>query len=136
MGSTNPRDVAYLCRDYARQIHAKATPADPNFIKLSITCGRIEQWCEHHYPSFISLVPGEGPKVKDTGEGRLRTMKRERELVLAQRHEATKQALGRDPSQQEPLPWAFLIFIFGAFLVVVLLSAAVVYGVLWYSDEL
>lgn len=41
MKATNPRDVAYMFRDYARKIHAKSTPKDPNFVKISITCGKV-----------------------------------------------------------------------------------------------
>lgn len=29
--------------------------SDPNLLKLSIACARIEQWTEHHYPSFLQL---------------------------------------------------------------------------------
>ena len=55
MASTNPRDVAYMFRDYARGIHSKAILSDPNFIHIAIACGKIEQWCERHYPSFINI---------------------------------------------------------------------------------
>lgn len=41
MKATNPRDVAYMFLEYARKIHAKSTPKDPNFIKISITCGKV-----------------------------------------------------------------------------------------------
>lgn len=41
MRSTNPRDVAYMFRDYARIIHRKAVPEDPNFIALSVACGKV-----------------------------------------------------------------------------------------------
>jgi len=68
-----------MFRDFARQLHQKAVPSDPYFVKISVTCGKvmlplqawegnrrltcvfqIEQWCEHHYPSFVSLrsTPG------------------------------------------------------------------------------
>ncbi|ODO11952.1 farnesyl-diphosphate farnesyltransferase [Cryptococcus amylolentus CBS 6273] len=59
MRATNPRDVAYVFREYARKIHAKVQKDDPNLLKLSIACGKIEQWSEHHYPSFIE-VAGQG----------------------------------------------------------------------------
>src|SRR5579859_7951278 len=76
MRSTNPKDVAYMFRDYARRIHAKASPTDPHFVRISVACGKvgfrfsrlpfhprlsfgqIEQWCEHHYPSFVRVVSG------------------------------------------------------------------------------
>lgn len=41
MKCTNPRDVAFLFRQYARKLHAKAIPSDPSFVKLSIACGRV-----------------------------------------------------------------------------------------------
>jgi farnesyl-diphosphate farnesyltransferase len=41
MNSTNPRDVAYIFRDYARKIHKKASPQDPSFLRLSIACGKV-----------------------------------------------------------------------------------------------
>jgi len=47
MKCTNPRDVAFLFRQYARRLHAKSVPSDPSFVKLSIACGRV---------SFIFLL--------------------------------------------------------------------------------
>ena len=41
MRSTNCREVALIFREYARKIHAKAKPWDPNFLKLSVTCGQV-----------------------------------------------------------------------------------------------
>ncbi|CDO70138.1 hypothetical protein BN946_scf184783.g22 [Trametes cinnabarina] len=41
MRSTNPRDVALIFRHYSRVIHARAVPEDPNFIKLSVACGKV-----------------------------------------------------------------------------------------------
>jgi farnesyl-diphosphate farnesyltransferase len=59
MRSTNPREVAYMFRDYARAIHAKVPMDEPNLLKISIACGRIEKWAEHHYPSFLVIEPGQ-----------------------------------------------------------------------------
>ncbi|KAI5478186.1 farnesyl-diphosphate farnesyltransferase [Pseudohyphozyma bogoriensis] len=53
--ATNPRDVAYIFRDYLRSIHAKARANDPSFIKIAVLAGRVEQWTESRYPSFISI---------------------------------------------------------------------------------
>jgi hypothetical protein len=80
MRSTNPREVALIFCEYARKIHSKAQVSDPNFLKISIACGKvrlsvlslflpaevsypgsviqIEQWREHHYPSFVQLSDG------------------------------------------------------------------------------
>ncbi|KIL62101.1 hypothetical protein M378DRAFT_193293 [Amanita muscaria Koide BX008] len=56
MRSTNPREVGLIFRDYARRIHAKANPKDPNFIRISVACGKIEQWNEQQYPSFVRFI--------------------------------------------------------------------------------
>ncbi|KAF8908645.1 isoprenoid synthase domain-containing protein [Gymnopilus junonius] len=57
MRSTNPREVGLIFREYARRIHAKAVPSDPNFIRISVACGKIEAWCEHNYPTFVHFTP-------------------------------------------------------------------------------
>ncbi|KAI0924477.1 terpene cyclase, variant 2 [Taiwanofungus camphoratus] len=93
MRSTNPRDVAYIFRDYARKIHSKAVPEDPSFLQISVACGKIEQWCEHHYPSFVSVLhspaSGNTQQVFDKSDARTRIMeaseKRDRELQLRKR---------------------------------------------------
>lgn len=62
--STNPRDVAFMFRDYARKIHSKVPKDEPNMLRFSIACARIEQWCEHHYPSFLQIQAGQGGKAQ------------------------------------------------------------------------
>ncbi|MCJ1237073.1 bifunctional farnesyl-diphosphate farnesyltransferase/squalene synthase [Varicellaria rhodocarpa] len=47
----NHRLVCDLFRVYVRKIHKKNTPRDPNFLKISIACGKIEQFIESLYPS-------------------------------------------------------------------------------------
>jgi farnesyl-diphosphate farnesyltransferase len=39
--AVNPRDVAYCFVKYARKIHAKVSVKDPNFVRLSIACGKV-----------------------------------------------------------------------------------------------
>ncbi|GAA5857226.1 hypothetical protein JCM8547_009382 [Rhodosporidiobolus lusitaniae] len=64
LAATNPRDVAYMFRDYVRKIHARARANDPSFIKIAVLAGRIEQWTESRYPSFIT--PGQAvPTTSD-----------------------------------------------------------------------
>ena len=41
MNSNNPHTVAYIYRDYARAIHKKAVPADPNYLKICVACGKV-----------------------------------------------------------------------------------------------
>lgn len=49
-----------MFRDYARSMHAKIPKDEPNLLKFSISLGRIEQWCEHHYPSFLVIQNNQG----------------------------------------------------------------------------
>lgn len=55
ISATNPRDVAYIFRDYARKIHARLSPDDLNYIEWCIELSRIEVWCEAHYPTYVSV---------------------------------------------------------------------------------
>ncbi|EPQ26727.1 uncharacterized protein PFL1_05706 [Pseudozyma flocculosa PF-1] len=54
--AVNPRDVAYTFRDYSRSIHKRLSAKDPNFVAWSVELGRIEQWCETFFPSFVSAA--------------------------------------------------------------------------------
>lgn len=54
IAATNPRDVAYLFRDYARSMHARLHSQDLNFAQWSIELSRIEVWCEAHFPTYVS----------------------------------------------------------------------------------
>jgi len=47
----NLKLVAEVFRDHVRQIHKKNVPQDPNFLKISIACGKIEQFIESIFPS-------------------------------------------------------------------------------------
>src|SRR5579863_6260970 len=57
MRSTNPRECALIFKHYARSIHAKASPSDPNFLRISVACANIEHWAERNYPSFVRVSP-------------------------------------------------------------------------------
>ena len=46
--SVNPRDVALEFQKYARGIHAKVAPDDPNLLKISIACAKVIH--SHLYP--------------------------------------------------------------------------------------
>jgi farnesyl-diphosphate farnesyltransferase len=41
MKVTNPREIAYTFRNYARKIHAKALPSDPSFLRIGLACGKV-----------------------------------------------------------------------------------------------
>ncbi|KAI9376441.1 isoprenoid synthase domain-containing protein [Aspergillus egyptiacus] len=48
------QNLQVLCdvfRRYVRRIHKKNTPKDPNFLKISIVCGKIEKFIETIFPS-------------------------------------------------------------------------------------
>lgn len=47
----NLKAVCEVFRKYIRKIHQKNVPQDPNFLKISITCGKIEQFIETLFPS-------------------------------------------------------------------------------------
>ncbi|CAG8501200.1 10627_t:CDS:2 [Scutellospora calospora] len=42
---TSIYEVANIFREYTRVIIRKNDPRDPNFMKISVACGKIEQWC-------------------------------------------------------------------------------------------
>lgn len=45
--------VAHIFRRYLRSIHHKSHPADPNYLRLGITIGKIEQYLDGMYPQYI-----------------------------------------------------------------------------------
>ncbi|KAL8895909.1 MAG: hypothetical protein Q9207_007955 [Kuettlingeria erythrocarpa] len=47
----NLQKVCEVFRKFVRQIHKKNTPKDPNFLKISIACGKVEQFIESIFPS-------------------------------------------------------------------------------------
>ncbi|KAH6672556.1 isoprenoid synthase domain-containing protein [Halenospora varia] len=49
--SQNLRTVCDIFKRYARRILKKNTPKDPNFLQISVACGKIEQFIESLYPT-------------------------------------------------------------------------------------
>lgn len=49
--SQNLRTVCDIFKRYARRISKKNTPKDPNFLQISVACGKIEQFIESLYPT-------------------------------------------------------------------------------------
>jgi len=47
----NLQMVCDVFKRYVRKIHKKNNPKDPNFLKISIACGKIEQFIESIFPS-------------------------------------------------------------------------------------
>ncbi|KAJ9268298.1 hypothetical protein DTO212C5_5626 [Paecilomyces variotii] len=52
----NLRVACEVFRRYARRIHKKNSPKDPNFLKISLVCGRIEKFIENLFPSQSAEV--------------------------------------------------------------------------------
>ena len=89
-GRSNVEAVCGICyreggREIARLVEGwkveQAVPSDPNYIKLAVACGRIEQWYQHNYPSFVQVVDsGTGPKAAyDETDARSRILLLEQE---------------------------------------------------------
>jgi farnesyl-diphosphate farnesyltransferase len=55
-------------RRYARKIHKKNNPSDPNFLEISVACGNIERFIESIFPSQTprTLPPGARPGEAST----------------------------------------------------------------------
>ncbi|KAF7356134.1 Squalene synthase [Mycena venus] len=147
MRSTNPREVALIFRDYARKIHARASPSDPNFIRLAVACGKIEQWCEHYYPSFVMISSASGGSGglqqainPDDARGQtfLADEKREAERVRHLRMEKLRAdvAVGRrQPAKTDDGALReFLMYLGGGAVVLFGVIGAVVYLIVQISD--
>lgn len=129
MRSTNPRDVAYIFRDYARNMHARALPDDPSFLRLSVACGKIEQWCERHYPSFVRLQQVSGGGIAfDPKDARTKVVEaaqaRDRELAREKRIAELRDKTGkleRKPAE-ESSPVELTLYVGGAFAIVIAIT--------------
>ncbi|USW48781.1 Putative squalene/phytoene synthase, squalene synthase, isoprenoid synthase domain superfamily [Septoria linicola] len=55
--------VCDVFRRFARKIHSKNNPSDPNFLEISIACGKIEKFIETIFPTQTprTLPPGATP---------------------------------------------------------------------------
>ncbi|TIB91734.1 hypothetical protein E3Q19_02292 [Wallemia mellicola] len=107
----NPRDVAEKFVFYSRKIHEKLSPADPNFIKLSVALSRIEQWTERRFPSLLQFVAGHIDIKKS--DKRYITFA-EQEKLVSERNDAEKAArIAKDGSfdpdstaSADQVPWS------------------------------
>ncbi|KAG0664769.1 terpene cyclase [Rhodotorula mucilaginosa] len=131
MASTNPRDVAYKFRDYARKIHAKARPNDPSFVKIAVLTGRIEQWTETRYPSFIQV----GMPVPETCEdwalgrdARIKQLPGPPQEVLERRARAEQLR----QHQMGKADYTFLAMVIGGMLFMALLVLGITGGSVWF----
>ncbi|KAI9449967.1 farnesyl-diphosphate farnesyltransferase [Lactarius psammicola] len=147
MRSTNPREVVHIFKEHARSIHAKASPADPNFLRISVACAKIEHWAEHNYPSFIRVLPskyGSSPGVSfDPADARSRIAhadaETDRRAVDEKRILEIREriAAGGAPSASRGLsqgpPWDVLALVGGAVFLVLGFSIGSVYLVLYFT---
>lgn len=66
----NLRSVCDLFRRYARKIHRKADPRDPNYLEICLACAKIEQFIEMVFPSQdVKLLQRYQEKEIKPGEG-------------------------------------------------------------------
>ncbi|SCZ90297.1 BZ3500_MvSof-1268-A1-R1_Chr1-3g01900 [Microbotryum saponariae] len=131
LDATNPRDVAYMFRDMARAIHAKAVANDPSFIKIAVLCGRIEQWTETRYPSFIELgkpVPKSMEDWRPGMDSRVRQLA-PTEAILAERRE---RAAAMEATKMSNDDYKFLALLLGGIVLLFLVLAAIGGGMMWW----
>ncbi|KAH8111776.1 squalene synthase [Phellopilus nigrolimitatus] len=128
MRSTNPREVALIFREYARVIHAKSVPTDPNFLRISVACGKIEQWCEHHYPSFVTLGTG-GASSLDPTDARTRIAQHEEKVATQVLRRRRIEAARRPGAKEGPVGPVqdfstkdLLLYVGGIFLLILALA--------------
>ncbi|KAK6198635.1 farnesyl-diphosphate farnesyltransferase [Scheffersomyces amazonensis] len=57
--------VVNIFRKYIQNINHKSSVKDPNYLKIGIKCGEIEQFCETLYPDLKSLPKGVTPASTD-----------------------------------------------------------------------
>lgn len=143
MRSKNPRDVAYIFRDYAQKIHAKCSADDPSFVGIAAACGRIEKWCQDQYPTFVEMVgtnqtfDASDPrsavaKIDDERQRKVWLEKRKRELLSqnADVVNAVKASKQDDMSMGETLK-----YIGTAFAIVLAVGVSAAFGVIWILDN-
>jgi farnesyl-diphosphate farnesyltransferase len=53
----NLRSVSQIFKKYLRIIHEKNTPKDPNFLKISVACGKVSLFSLSNYPNYTDLDP-------------------------------------------------------------------------------
>jgi farnesyl-diphosphate farnesyltransferase len=145
MRSTNPLAVALVFKEYARSIHAKASPSDPNFLRISVACAKIEQWAERNYPSFVRIPTTTSPSslsfdpadarsrvaIADAEKDKRAAEERQR-LGIRERFGGNGVVSPSDMQSQGP-PWEVLMFVGGAVFLIIALSIGIVLAVLYFT---
>ncbi|KAI9045880.1 bifunctional farnesyl-diphosphate farnesyltransferase/squalene synthase [Aspergillus affinis] len=103
----NLRVLCDVFRRYARRIHKKNTPKDPNFLKISLVCGRIEKFIENIFPS---------QNAEDA----------QRKVTGAQTEEEKQKAQEEAETRQDVF---FMMALMG---VIILIVSLLMIGVAWY----
>lgn len=176
MKAVNPRDVALVFRKHTRSIHSKVAADDPNLLKLSIACAKVghrllrgsplikqvEQWTEHHYPSFLQIGGAAGsastsidPMSRDARVALFAKISNEaKEKIAAEKREAFMADLkargiikDRSPEEQaewnrkqaemteDSPPWLLIIGgVLGILASMVALGFGIVYLIMKYAD--
>jgi len=139
MRSTNPREVVHIFKEHARSIHAKASPADPNYLRVSVACSKIEHWAEHNYPSFVRVHPVQydaSPEVSfDPADARSRIAyaDEKRPVEIRERIAAGGGAPSASRSTSQGPPWDVLAMVGGGVFLVLAFSFGVVFAVLHFT---
>ncbi|CAN3374659.1 hypothetical protein DIURU_000055 [Diutina rugosa] len=97
--------VVNIFRRYIREINHKSNVNDPNYLKIGIKCGEIEQFCESMYPS--------APPPKD----RKPRQPTETEVVIAARaptDKATQRIIDEEKSNIRMVKLGLLLVVGGA----------------------
>ncbi|KAG6852766.1 hypothetical protein C0991_009263 [Blastosporella zonata] len=141
MRSTNPREVAIIFVEYTRKIHAKAVTTDPNYLRISVACGKIEQWREHHYPSHVVLTDNRTSHNQEDARSRIITVEQARDLELAKKKRMEEiRAAMHIPGYKPPTPPSEIsklevaLYVAGGMSVIVLFAAIIVYCVINYLE--
>ncbi|EXF75683.1 hypothetical protein COL5a_003756 [Colletotrichum fioriniae] len=64
----NLQIVCEVFRDYTRRIHKKNDPRDPNYVQISVQCGKIEQFIDSLFPRQDPKLLGDAAKQKERGQ--------------------------------------------------------------------
>ncbi|KAL8903223.1 MAG: hypothetical protein Q9171_007475 [Xanthocarpia ochracea] len=100
--------VCEVFRKFVRQIRKKNTPKDPNFLKISVACGKVEQFIE-------SIFPSQSPQAVERAA---------QEARLSQDPDAVK--------AREDAKWD-MIYMFIFVMGIILVLSTIMIGVAWFA---
>lgn len=106
---------------------------DPNFIPLCVMCGKIEQWVERHYPSFVSIQTN--PNAEGVQASIVSTDPRARILLRDQLLEKKKRGVEVSPAEQNAFMWELFLFVGLGMVVIVGMALGIAWLVATYLSE-